>query len=51
MSDIGAVQQVDIDNEMREAYLDYAMSVIVACLARCSGWTEARSPTHPVCHA
>jgi DNA gyrase subunit A len=30
MSDIGAVQQVDIDNEMREAYLDYAMSVIVA---------------------
>ena len=30
MSEIGSVQQVDIDNEMREAYLDYAMSVIVA---------------------
>ncbi|MDY6847115.1 MAG: DNA gyrase subunit A [Chloroflexota bacterium] len=30
MSEIGVVQQVDIDNEMREAYLDYAMSVIVA---------------------
>ena len=30
MSEIGTIQQVDIDNEMREAYLDYAMSVIVA---------------------
>ena len=30
MSEIGIVQHVDIDNEMREAYLDYAMSVIVA---------------------
>jgi len=30
MTDIGIVQQVDIDNEMRVAYLDYAMSVIVA---------------------
>jgi DNA gyrase subunit A len=30
MSEIGIVQQVDIDDEMREAYLDYAMSVIVA---------------------
>ncbi len=30
MTDIGIVQQVDIDSEMREAYLDYAMSVIVA---------------------
>ena len=30
MTDIGIVQQVDIDNQMREAYLDYAMSVIVA---------------------
>jgi DNA gyrase subunit A len=28
--DIGTVQQVDIDAQMREAYLDYAMSVIVA---------------------
>src|SRR5215211_4558780 len=26
----GNVQQVDIDGQMREAYLDYAMSVIVA---------------------
>ncbi|MCJ7723590.1 MAG: DNA gyrase subunit A [Anaerolineales bacterium] len=28
--DIGTVQQVDIDSQMRDAYLDYAMSVIVA---------------------
>ncbi len=28
--DIGAVQSVDIDQQMRSAYLDYAMSVIVA---------------------
>jgi DNA gyrase subunit A len=28
--DIGSVQQVDIDAQMRTAYLDYAMSVIVA---------------------
>jgi DNA gyrase subunit A len=28
--DIGTIQQVDIDGQMRTAYLDYAMSVIVA---------------------
>jgi DNA gyrase subunit A len=28
--DIGIVNQVDIDTQMRDAYLDYAMSVIVA---------------------
>ena len=28
--EIGTVQQVDIDTQMRDAYLDYAMSVIVA---------------------
>ena len=28
--EIGTVQQVDINSQMREAYLDYAMSVIVA---------------------
>ncbi len=28
--DIGTVQQVNIDQQMRDAYLDYAMSVIVA---------------------
>lgn len=28
--EIGTVQQVDIDAQMRQAYLDYAMSVIVA---------------------
>ena len=28
--DIGTIQQVDIDAQMRSAYLDYAMSVIVA---------------------
>ncbi|MFN8373940.1 MAG: DNA gyrase subunit A, partial [Anaerolineae bacterium] len=30
MVNIGAVQQVNIEHEMRAAYLDYAMSVIVA---------------------
>ena len=28
--EIGTVRQVDIDKEMRGAYLDYAMSVIVS---------------------
>jgi len=28
--DVGAIKQVDIDQEMRAAYLDYAMSVIVS---------------------
>ncbi|HEY3311342.1 MAG TPA: DNA gyrase subunit A [Anaerolineales bacterium] len=28
--DIGTIQQVDIDSQMRDAFLDYAMSVIVA---------------------
>ncbi|WP_322793399.1 DNA gyrase subunit A, partial [Bellilinea sp.] len=28
--DIGTIQPVDIDEQMRSAYLDYAMSVIVA---------------------
>ena len=28
--EIGLVEKVDIDNEMQQAYLDYAMSVIVA---------------------
>jgi DNA gyrase subunit A len=28
--DIGNIQQIDIDSQMRDAYLDYAMSVIVA---------------------
>ena len=28
--EIGSVQQVDIEEQMRAAYLDYAMSVIVA---------------------
>ena len=30
MAEIGIVQQVDIDQELQEAYLDYAMSVIVS---------------------
>ena len=28
--EIGNIQNVDIDSQMRDAYLDYAMSVIVA---------------------
>ncbi len=30
MAEIGIVQQVDINNELQDAYLDYAMSVIVS---------------------
>lgn len=30
MTEIDVVQQVDIENEMRESYLDYAISVIVS---------------------
>ena len=30
MPERDSIQQVDIDSQMREAYLDYAMSVIVA---------------------
>ena len=28
--EVGLVQKIDIDSEMQQAYLDYAMSVIVA---------------------
>src|SRR5512139_1319975 len=30
MMEVGLVQKIDIDREMQQAYLDYAMSVIVA---------------------
>ena len=30
MTEIGNIQTIDIEKQMREAYLDYAMSVIVA---------------------
>jgi DNA gyrase/topoisomerase IV subunit A len=30
--DIGTVQSINIDQEMRSSYLDYAMSVIVALI-------------------
>src|SRR5512139_1221551 len=30
MMEVGLVQKIDIDEEMQQAYLDYAMSVIVA---------------------
>ena len=42
--DIGNIQQVDIDAQMRDAYLDYAMSVIVAR-------SKTRSPAYFICHA
>ena len=28
--ELGLIRKIDIDNEMQQAYLDYAMSVIVA---------------------
>ena len=28
--DLGTIRKIDIDNEMQQSYLDYAMSVIVA---------------------
>ena len=41
--DIGTVRQVDIDEQMRTAYLDYAMSVIVA-----RALPDARDGSKPV---
>ena len=29
--ELGIVRKIDIDTEMQQSYLDYAMSVIVAC--------------------
>ena len=50
--EIGAVQHVDIDEQMRAAYLDYAMSVIVARASPgCPGWLETGPPANPLCHA
>ena len=50
--DIGDVQSINIDQEMRSSYLDYAMSVIVArALSRCPGWTKTCPPPDPVRHA
>ena len=50
--EIGSVQHVDIDDQMRAAYLDYAMSVIVArALPRLSGWVETRTSPDFICHA
>ena len=44
--DIGSIQQVDIDAQMRSAYLDYAMSVIVA-RALPDGYTLEWATTSP----
>ena len=30
------VKQINISDEMRTSFLDYAMSVIVSCIARCA---------------
>ena len=50
--EIGLVHKIDIDDEMQQAYLDYAMSVIVARgLAGCPGWAETRPPPHSLCDA
>ncbi len=50
--DIGTIEQVDIDQQMRLAYLDYAMSVIVArALPDAARWTQARPPADFVRHA
>ena len=37
--------QINIEEEMKTAYIDYSMSVIVAW---CTRWTETRSPSYPV---
>ncbi len=50
--EIGSVQQVDIDHQMRSAYLDYAMSVIVArALPDARDGLKTRTPPDFVCHA
>jgi len=43
--EIGNIERVDIDNQMRSAYLDYAMSVIVA-----RALPDARDGLKPVLH-
>ena len=41
-----------IEQEMRESFLDYSMSVIVQRgPARCSGRAQARPQAHPLRHA
>ena len=49
---VGFVRAVMIEQEMRTAYLDYAMSVIVArALPDRAGRPQTRASAHPVCHA
>lgn len=44
--------KVNLEDEMRKSYLDYAMSVIVGrALPRCSRWHEACASPRPVRHA
>src|SRR5512134_95483 len=41
--DLGTIRKIDIDSEMQQSYLDYAMSVIVA-----RAWPDARDGLKPV---
>ena len=44
---IGIIKPIDIDQEMQTAYLDYAMSVIVARAL----WTQTGASAHSLRHA
>jgi len=46
----GQVITTALHTEM-QSYLEYAMSVIVAGIARCARWIKARSPAHCVRYA
>jgi DNA gyrase subunit A len=49
--DFGTIQQVDIDEQMKSAYLDYAMSVIVArALPDAKEWSKTCSPANSLRH-
>jgi DNA gyrase subunit A len=49
--EVGLIKQVNIDHEMRESYLSYAMSVIVSrALPDARDGLKARAAAHPLRH-
>ena len=52
MSDLAReITPVNIEEELKSSYLDYAMSVIViTCAARCPRWLEAGTPSRTLRH-
>ena len=48
--EIGLVRKVNIDEEMQQSYLDYAMSVIVARALPDARVIKTCATQDPVCH-